>query len=103
MFYQEGGKIALGTDFAGYFTEFDTGFPITEVTMMKEAGMSNMDIIIAGTKNAAEACDMSEDLGTIEVGKSADLLIVNGDPLKELEALRNTWMVIYNGQEVNLE
>lgn len=102
-FYQAGGKIALGTDFAGYFTEFDTGFPITEVTLMKEAGMSNMDIIIAGTRNAAEVCDRVQDLGTIEAGKIADLLIVEGDPLKQIEDLQNTWMVIHNGQKVNLD
>lgn len=97
MFYNAGGKIALGTDSNGYVTEFDRGFPITEVKLMKEAGMSNMDIILAGTRNAAECCDR-DDIGTLEAGKIADLLVVEGNPLDDIEDLNNTYMVIHNGQ-----
>ncbi len=102
MFYKEGGKIAFGTGYGSYSYEFDKGFPITEVKLMKEAGMSNMDIILSGTRNAAEACDMSDSLGTVEAGKIADLLVVEGDPLKKIDNLGNTYMVIHNGQIVNL-
>jgi Imidazolonepropionase and related amidohydrolases len=101
MFYKEGGKIALGTGSGGYSCEFDKGFPITEVKLMKEAGMSNMDIILAGTRNAAEACDMSDRLGTVEEGKIADLLVVTGDPLKKIDNLANTYLVIHNGKIVD--
>jgi imidazolonepropionase-like amidohydrolase len=80
-FYKAGGKVALGTDFAGYTISFDTGFPITEVNLMKQAGMTPMDIIIAGTRNAAYVCGLDSILGTIEARKVADLLVVNGDPL----------------------
>jgi imidazolonepropionase-like amidohydrolase len=96
-FYKMGGKIALGTDFAGFSCKFDNGMPITEIHLMQEAGMSNMDIIVAATKNAAFVCGMDKEIGTIEVGKKADLLIVNGDPLSDIDVLSNIKMVIHNG------
>ncbi len=96
-FYKMGGKIALGTDFAGYTCEFDKGLPITEIHLMQKAGMKNMDIIVAATRNAAAVCDMEEETGTVEPGKRADLLIVEGDPLTDMDALLNVKMVIHNG------
>ena len=66
-FYKAGGKIALGTDYAGYTCSFDKGFPITEVSLMKSAGMSNMDIIVAATKNAAYTCGILNETGTLDV------------------------------------
>lgn len=96
-FYQSGGKIAFGTDSNGYICEFDKGFPITEVRLMKKAGMSNMDIIVAATKNAAYVCDLQEVLGTIEEGKVADILIVKGDPLEKIELLQEPYAIIHNG------
>jgi len=96
-FYKAGGKIAFGTDFAGYTTPFDKEFPITEVKLMKDAGMSNMDIIVAATKNAAYVCGMDKEIGTVEIGKKADLLIVDGDPLEDIYVLNNAKIVIHSG------
>jgi imidazolonepropionase-like amidohydrolase len=96
-FYKAGGKVALGTDFAGYTCSFDKGFPITEVQLMQRAGMTNMDIIVAGTKNAAYVCGRDDAIGTVEAGKDADLLIVNGDPLADLNALLDVRMVVHKG------
>lgn len=96
-FYEAGGKIALGTDFAGYSTSFDADFPITEVRLMKQAGMANMDIIIAATRHAAYVCHLEDELGTLEVGKIADILVVEGNPLEDIETLTRTHMVIKNG------
>lgn len=96
-FYLAGGKIALGTDFEGFTCEFDKGFPITEVNLMKEANMSNMDIIISATKNAAYVCNMEKELGTLEPGKIADMLIIGSDPLSDINALLDRKMVIHNG------
>lgn len=97
-FYKAGGKVALGTDYGGYTCAFDEGFPITEVLLMKEAGMSNMDIIIAGTKNAAYVCDIEKERGTIEPGKFADILIIEGNPLDDITVLQQTRGVIHNGE-----
>ena len=95
--------MALGTDFAGYSISFDTGFPITEVNLMRQAGMTPMDIIVAGTKNAAEVCGISNALGTVEVGKIADLFVVNGNPLADAsfeEAFLSVRMVVHGGEIV---
>jgi imidazolonepropionase-like amidohydrolase len=92
-----GGKVALGTDFAGYRCDFDLGMPITEIELMQQAGMTPMQIIIAATKNAAHVCNLDSDVGTLEEGKIADILIVNGDPLEDLSALLNVRMVIHSG------
>lgn len=100
MYYKAGGMVALGTDFAGYTCSFDTGFPITEVRLMGQAGMSAMDIIVAGTMHAAYVCGLEGVTGTVEEGRKADLLIVNGDPLADLDALLGVRMVVHGGEIV---
>ena len=97
-FVQAGGKVALGTDYDGYTTPFDLGMPITEITLMEDAGMTHMQIIVAATMNAARVCDLQNELGTIEPGKIADIIIVKDNPLDDLEALMNVQMVIHNGE-----
>jgi imidazolonepropionase-like amidohydrolase len=97
-FVQAGGKVALGTDYDGYITSFDLGMPITEMKLLQDAGMTSMDIITAGTKHAAYVCDQGNDLGTIKPGKIADLIVVNDNPLDDLEALLNIQIVIKDGK-----
>ena len=96
-FVQGGGKVALGTDYAGYAAEFDLGMPVTEIELMQEAGMTPMQIIVAATQNAARVCNLDHELGTLEPGKVADVLVVNGDPLQDLGALTHIRLVIHNG------
>jgi imidazolonepropionase-like amidohydrolase len=97
-FVQAGGKVALGTDYDGYYTPFDLGMPCREIGWMRDAGMTPMQIIVAATQNAARVCNLRDDLGTLEVGKIADVLVVRGNPLEDLEeAVSNVEMVIHNG------
>lgn len=56
-----------------------------------------MDIIVAATKNGAIVCGLEKEIGTIETGKRADLLIVDGNPINNLEALNNVKMVLKDG------
>jgi imidazolonepropionase-like amidohydrolase len=91
------GKVALGTDYAGYAAPFDLGMPVTEIGLMAEAGMTPMQIIVAATKNAAIVCGLGRELGTLEPGKLADVLAVDGDPLADLHALTQTRLVIREG------
>lgn len=97
-FVKAGGKVALGTDFDGYDSEFDPGMPIREIRWMQAAGMTPMQIIIAATKNAACVCNLENKIGTVEKGKSADLLIVNGDPLADINVVLKKRMVINRGK-----
>jgi imidazolonepropionase-like amidohydrolase len=96
-FIAGGGQVALGTDYAGYSIHFELGLPITEIELMHKAGMTPMQIIVAATKNAAHVSNRDQDLGTLEEGKIADVLIVNGDPLQDLQALLNVRMVVKDG------
>lgn len=96
-FVAAGGKVALGTDFAGYTIKFDLGMPIHEMEFMQGAGMTPMQIIVAATKNAAHVCNRDNTLGTLEVGKIADVLVVDGDPLADLHALLNVHLVLHDG------
>jgi len=96
-FVEAGGIVALGTDYDGYSATFQMGIPTDEMVWMAEAGMSNSQIIVAGTRNAAKVCDRSSDLGTLEAGKLADLVVVDGDPLSNIRVLEDLYMVVHNG------
>jgi imidazolonepropionase-like amidohydrolase len=96
-FSHAGGKVALGTDHAGYRCQFDLGMPMTELELMRQAGMTPLQIIVAATKNAAVVCNLEMEIGTLEPGKRADILVVEGNPLEDIQALTDVRMVIHNG------
>lgn len=77
--YKAGVKIAFGTDAAVY----KHGLNWKEFGYMIEAGMPAMDAIKAATMNAADLLGMKDQLGSIEAGKLADIIAVDGDPLKD--------------------
>lgn len=62
------------------------------------AGLPNAVALRAGTVNAARALGVSERLGTVAVGKYADLLIVEGDPLSTITDTRNGFRVVRSGR-----
>ena len=70
---------------------------MAEISAMQQAGMTPMQILVAATRNAAEFCRLDGVLGTIEVGQLADLLVVEGNPLHDLQALENVRIVIHGG------
>ncbi len=100
LFFKAGGKVALGTDYNGYTTPFDSGFPLTEAKLLLRAGLSPMDVIVAGTRNAAEACGKAAELGTVTRGRIADLLVVRESPLESIEALAHPVQVYKSGTPV---
>jgi imidazolonepropionase-like amidohydrolase len=96
-FVEAGGRVALGTDYGAGAFAMDLGMPVRELGWMREAGMTPMEIITASTRNAAEACGLLDETGTIEAGKAADLFVVDGDPLSDLGALTQVQWVIHGG------
>jgi imidazolonepropionase-like amidohydrolase len=56
---------------------------------VKGAGIPALDVIGWATRNGAEMLGMKDELGTIEAGKLADLLVVNGDPIKDITVLQD--------------
>ena len=65
-----------------------------------KAGATPQQAILAATKNAAELCGLGDQLGTVEPGKLADLIVVGGNPLKEIESLRDLRLVLKEGSVV---
>jgi imidazolonepropionase-like amidohydrolase len=83
--YKAGVKIAMGTDM-GF--EPDMGSNAAELEIYVKLGMKPMDAILTTTRNAAQALKQEQDLGTIEPGKLADIIAVDGDPLKNIRCLQ---------------
>ena len=92
--YRSGVKIAFGTD-SGVTPH---GENADEFVMMVEAGMTPMDAIRSATVVSAELLGIEDKLGTIEVGKEADLIAVRDNPLKDISALGNVTTVIKAGR-----
>ncbi|WKA59597.1 amidohydrolase family protein [Planococcus shenhongbingii] len=84
--YQAGVKIAMGTD-AGVMAH---GTNLRELGLMCEIGMSPMEAIVATTKVAAECLGWDEQIGTVEAGKLADIIITKNNPIEDIRSLENT-------------
>jgi imidazolonepropionase-like amidohydrolase len=85
MLLKKGVKISLGSD-AGvpYIRQGDNA---RELSVFVELGMSPMEAIVAATKTAAEAIGVSDKVGTLEKGKIADIIIIDGSPLENIDVL----------------
>ncbi|MDP5140458.1 MAG: amidohydrolase family protein, partial [Spirosomaceae bacterium] len=88
-----GVNIAFGTD-SGVSKH---GTNAREFELMVKYGMSEADAIVSATKTAAELLGMESQIGTIEVGKWADIVAVSGDPLKDISLLKNVNFVMKEG------
>jgi imidazolonepropionase-like amidohydrolase len=87
-------QIALGTD-AGVIPH---GTNAREFFLLVDwGGMSNMDAIVAGTMNGAKLLGWDKNLGSLTVGKWADIVAVSGDPLKDIHAMEKPVFVMKNG------
>lgn len=92
---QIGVKIATGTDCGSPLTP--PRYYYDELAIMHEAGMSEMEVIKASTNVAAECLGIEDQRGSISPGKFADLLIVDSNPLNDLNSLRGDKLVMKNG------
>jgi imidazolonepropionase-like amidohydrolase len=96
--HEAGVKLVAGND-AGWR---DTGFDdfSREIELLAEVGLTPLEAIHAATGRAAAACRLDGQIGTIAVGRAADLLVVAGDPTSDLTALRTPTMVLQGGDVV---
>ncbi len=97
LLFDAGMPLFAGTDAMGSVGSF-AGDIHAELKLLADAGIPNVDVLLAATSRAAHflACDPS--FGTIEPGKSADLLLVRGNPLEHIEDTQNIDTVIVRGQ-----
>jgi imidazolonepropionase-like amidohydrolase len=86
---EAGVKIVNGTDSTGSYAE--------EVELLRAAGMDPMESILACTRHPAEALGLEHRLGTLEAGKLADLVVVDGDPLEDPYAMQRVELVAKEG------
>ncbi len=97
-----GGIVATGTDSGGESLVQKYGSSAVELELLvKYADFTPMEAIVAATKNGGLACFMGDKIGTIETGKIADIIVVDGNPLTDITILRkpeNIKMVLLNGQ-----
>jgi imidazolonepropionase-like amidohydrolase len=79
-----GVRIAMGTDIGGY----GYGDTALELELLVEAGLSPAEAIEVSTRRSSECLRIEREVGTLERGKQADLLVVDGDPLHDISMLR---------------
>ncbi len=96
-FYDAGVNIATGTDAGAPDVQFGEATHL-EMKLMVEAGMSPMDTIVSTTKKAAENLGKGKELGTIEKGKLADIIVVDGNPVKNITDAKNIRLVMKDGK-----
>jgi imidazolonepropionase-like amidohydrolase len=92
--YKAGVKICFGTD-AGVFPH---GYNAKEFMYMTEAGMPIMEALKAATITNAFVLGMENELGAIEVGKLADIVAIDEDPIKDVKALMKMSFVMKDGK-----
>ena len=92
--YKSGVKIAFGTD-AGVFGHGKNGY---EFILMNEAGMPVLEAIKSATVNAADLLGQSDLIGSIEVGKAADIIAVPGDPVADVKLMTKVNFVMKDGK-----
>lgn len=95
--YKGGVKIALGTD-AAVFPHARAGEELG--LMVSKGGMTPRDALIAATKGGADLLSLSSETGTLDPGKSADLIAVEGDPLVDPSAVTHVSYVMVMGKPI---
>jgi imidazolonepropionase-like amidohydrolase len=100
-FVEAGGRLALGDDFGN--PRLDLGMPVAEIGHWLDAGLAPMQIIVAATHGGAVVCNLEDQLGTIEPGKLADILVVDGDPLADIRALERVAFVVRGGEVIPVQ
>ena len=92
--------LVTGTD--SPFVPYGAGLH-AEFRLFQRAGLTPYEILKAATMNSAQAAGVADDLGSIEVGKLADIVVVDGDPLNEIRDADNVVITIKNGRAYTLD
>jgi imidazolonepropionase-like amidohydrolase len=84
-----GGRVTVGTD-AGFIYQLYGFAYVRELELLREAGFHPLEVIMAATLYGAQSLGMEKEIGTVEIGKLADFVIVEENPLKNLQVLYGT-------------
>ena len=97
--WDRGVKFVTGMDSGMTNANFDDFAHIPQV-MVEEMGITPMEAIVCSTQTSAECLGLEDEIGTLEAGKSADVLIINGDPSADITALHSVNTIISQGEIV---
>jgi imidazolonepropionase-like amidohydrolase len=92
-----GALIAMGTDKGTRLNFHESANHVRELEIYVELGMTPMDAIVSATRHGAEILGKEADLGTVQAGKLADVIVLEGNPLDRISSLRNVTMVFKGG------
>ena len=84
-----GGRVTTGSDSGFIFQLYGFAY-VRELELLREAGFHPLEVIRSATLNGAEALKMDDQIGSIEVGKLADMILVEANPLENLKVLYGT-------------
>ena len=90
-------KIACGGDYSPV-----SFFTLLELEHLVRAGMGEMEALIATTRTTADLCGVGDQLGTVEVGKIADLIVLSANPLEDISNIRKLELVLKDGRLVDI-
>jgi imidazolonepropionase-like amidohydrolase len=93
LILEAGVKVVPGIDLYG-------SDPVDELVALVQAGMTPMQALVAATSAGAELVQQSDQIGTVEPGKAADLVVVSFNPVEDLGALRDLQRIFLAGVEV---
>jgi imidazolonepropionase-like amidohydrolase len=97
---EAGVSIGLGTDSGINLGQWQGYFEHMEMEMMVKAGLTPMQALVAGTGGAAHVWKLEQNLGTIQPGKQADLLVLNANPLSDIRNTRQIHSVWIGGRQM---
>ncbi|MEZ2410738.1 amidohydrolase family protein [Bosea sp. RCC_152_1] len=84
-----GGRVAVGSDSGFMFQTYGFGY-VRELELLQEAGLTPLEVLRAATASGAELLGIAEDVGTLEIGKRADILVHRINPLMDFKLLYGT-------------
>ncbi|TKV70783.1 amidohydrolase family protein [Rhizobium sp. AU243] len=84
-----GGRVGVGSDSGFMFQTYGFGY-VRELELLQEAGFSALEVLRAATSWGADLLGVGADIGTLEIGKRADILVHNTNPLKDFKLLYGT-------------
>lgn len=97
-----GGLVSVGSDSGYIYSTYGFGY-VTELTLLREAGFSPLEVIHAATLAGARVLGIDDDYGSVSVGKKADFVVVEENPLENLYVLYGTGAIRLNDETREVE